>query len=183
MNKVFGTISEFTPVREEGSRIVISYGMESVDENNATWKEVYLPKKQTPSICLKDVRDAIINDIDASTEEKIISGFVWNGLPVWLSNENQFNFKAAYDLAVQLKGSTLPITFKLGESPSAAEEGSGNNPVYFTFEDMQTFKDFYTKSVTYINQCLIDGWKEKDDMDWGPYEEIFAEGGSESATE
>ena len=35
-------------------------------------------------------------------------------MPVWLSSENQFNYKAAYDLAVQTGGATLPVTFKFG---------------------------------------------------------------------
>ena len=30
------------------------------------------------------------------TNETILSGFVWNGMSVWLSNENQFNYKVAY---------------------------------------------------------------------------------------
>ena len=37
-------------------------------------------------------------------DEKIVSGFVWRDMQVWLSSENQFNYKAAYDLAVQTKG-------------------------------------------------------------------------------
>ena len=56
-------------------------------------------------------------DINARTDEKIISGLVWTtrpggAIPVWLSTENQFNFKSAYDLAVQ---KVLPVTFKMGE--------------------------------------------------------------------
>ena len=46
------------------------------------------------------------------TNETILSGFVWNGMSVWLSTENQFNYKVAYDLAVQSDGKTLPVTFK-----------------------------------------------------------------------
>jgi hypothetical protein len=167
MNKVFGLISDFAPVREEGSRIVVSYDLAVVDDNKTTWIEVYLPKKQTPSILtLKMVKEAIIEDINAQTDEKILSGFVWNNKPVWLSKESQFDFKAAYDLAVQTEGASLPVKFKLGED----ENGDA---VYHTFNALNSFTDFYTKAIAYINQCLNDGWTKKDGIDWTPYEALF----------
>lgn len=46
----------------------------------------------------------------------------YQGALVWLSRENQINYKAAFDLAMQFGGQhgTLPVTFKLGttEDPS-----------------------------------------------------------------
>jgi hypothetical protein len=118
------------------------------------------------------VKDAIIADINARTDEKIVGGLVWtpqaggDPIPVWLSTENQFNFKSAYDLAVQKQGATLPVTFKMGED----EEG---NPVYHTFETMEDADDFYLHAVAYINTTLSAGWSEKDSIDWTPYEEYF----------
>ena len=105
---------------------------------------------------LKTDLDVLVNSL---TDEKTLSGFVWNGNPVWLSTENQFNFKAAYDLAVQSKGAGLPVTFKLGE------DGSGN-AVYHTFEDLAEFTDFYTKAIAYVSDCLNEGWEEKDSIDY-----------------
>ena len=104
MNKVQGLISEFVPVREEGTRIVISYGLEVIDEEKATWVEVYLPKKQNPQLTFGMVKNAIIADIDAQTDEKILTGFVWednDGVErhVWLSRENQSNYSEAQRLA------------------------------------------------------------------------------------
>jgi hypothetical protein len=128
------------------------------------------------------VKDAILGDINAQTDEKIISGFVWTPTaggdpkPVWLSTENQFNFKSAYDLAVQKNGATLPVTFKMGED----EEGK---PVYHTFETMEDADDFYIKAVAYINQTLAEGWAEKDSIDWEPYEELFPQPAQSSNTE
>lgn len=105
---------------------------------------------------LKTDLDVLVNSL---TDEKILSGFVWNGNPVWLSTENQFNFKAAYDLAVQSKGAGLPVTFKLGEDESG-------NAVYHTFEELTEFTDFYTQSIAYVSDCLKDGWQEKDSIDY-----------------
>ena len=89
MNKVQGLISDFALIRTEGTRIALSYGLEAIDEEKATWVEVYLPKKKNPMLTLDMVKKAIIDDINARTDEKILSGFVWNGKPVWLSSESQ----------------------------------------------------------------------------------------------
>lgn len=173
MNKVFGNKTDYAPIREDASQVIISYGLEEqADGVNATWYEIYLYKKVTSQISFDIVKNLIISDINARTDEKILNGFVWNDISVWLSSENQFNFKAAYDLAVQSGGATLPITFKMGE---VSDEEGKITPVYYTFEDMATFTDFFGKSVAYINQCLNEGWAEKDNMDFTPYEQALAE--------
>jgi hypothetical protein len=172
MNKVNGKKTSFAPVREDGSRITICYGLNKLSGDLYEWYEVYLPKKQTSTLSLQTVKDAIIADINARTDEKIISGFVWtpkaggDAIPVWLSTENQFNFKSAYDLSVQKQGATLPVTFKMGEH-------ADGTPVYHTFETMEDADDFYLQAVGYINQCLAEGWQEKDGIDWAPYEGYF----------
>jgi len=172
MRKVQGTRSDFAYFKEDGSRYVVGYGLTQLSESLYEWFEVYLYKRQQGIVTLADVKNAIIGDINARTDEKILSGFVWTpegseeGIPVWLSTENQFNFKSAYDLAIQKQGATLPVTFKLGEQ----EDGT---PVYHTFETLEDADDFYLKAVTYINQTLAAGWQEKDSIDWAPYENLF----------
>ena len=47
----------------------------------------------------EELTKLITDEINARTNRKIIEGLTWNGIPVWLSTENQLNFKAAYDLA------------------------------------------------------------------------------------
>ena len=166
MNKVNGKKTSFAPVRNDGTRITICYGLKQVNGDLYEWREVYLPKKQTNSLTLADIKSSIIGDINRRTDAKILSGLVWKGKPVWLSQENQFNFKAAYDLAVQTQGATLPVTFKLGEQ----EDGT---PVYHTFETMEDSTDFYTAAVNHIHNTVADGWAEKDAIDWAPYEALF----------
>lgn len=34
-------------------------------------------------------------------------------------------------------------------------------------------QDFYVKAVAHINQTLAAGWREKDAIDWAPYEALF----------
>ena len=164
--KVNGLKTDFAPMRNEGTRITICYGLKKVDGKLYEWHEIYLPKTQNANISLDIVKTAILNDINQRTDEKILSGLVWQNKPVWLSTENQFNFKAAYDLAVQTQGATLPVTFKLGEQ----EDGT---PVYHTFETMEDSTDFYTAAVNHIHNAVADGWQEKDSIDWTPYEALF----------
>jgi hypothetical protein len=167
--KVNGKKSSYVPIRDDGSRVTICYGLTALSQDLYSWHEVYIPKKQTSALSLQTVKDAIIGDINARTDEQIISGFVWHPaaggapIPVWLSTENQFNFKSAYDLAVQKQGATLPVTFKMGEHPDGT-------PVYHTFSTMSDADDFYLQAVAHINQTLTAGWQEKDSIDWSPYE-------------
>lgn len=157
----------FVPVRQDASQVIVSYEMTADGKKNAFWHEVtFFKKKGVPT--LEQVKQAVIQDINDRVKTAIISGFTYDGNPVWLSEENQLNFKAAYDLAVQTDGDTLPVTFKLGEQ----EDGT---PVYHTFSTMEDFTKFYTSAVNHIYQSVADGWLEKDGIDWSPYEQYFNE--------
>lgn len=118
------------------------------DETGYNWRQKF---KQKPS--LADIRAIIKETINNETDRKILEGFVWKGMPVWLSTENQFNYKAAYDLAVQTNGATLPVRFKFGTDEA---------PVYYTFESIEDFSNFYTLAMVHINTVLNEGWAEKD---------------------
>ena len=122
--------------------------------------EIILPHK--PNI--NDIKQAVLEGVNRMIDEKILSGFVWKDMPVWLSTENQFNYKAAYDLAVMSQGQSLPVTFKFGTTES---------PVYYTFETLDDISDFYISAMAYINTTLAEGWKLKDSIDWSVYEEAL----------
>jgi len=144
----------FTPYYEEdedGNKVETQLG---------TWTEALIPFK--PS--LEQLKKLILDVINKEVDEKILSGFVWKDMPVWLSTENQFNYKAAYDLAVMSQGQSLPVTFKFGATES---------PVYYTFETLDDISDFYISAMAYINTTLAEGWKLKDGIDWSVYEEAL----------
>ena len=144
----------FTPyyeVDEEGNK---------TETNLGTWTDLWLSGK--PSI--EQVKGVILDAMNKEIDQKILSGFVWKDMPVWLSTENQFNYKAAYDLAVMSQGQSLPVTFKFGTT---------EQPVYHTFESLEDISDFYLSAMTYINKTLEDGWKLKDGIDWSVYEEAL----------
>ena len=77
-------------------------------------------------------------------------------------SQNQFNFKAAYDLAFQTEGANLPTKFKLGED-------SDGTPVYHTFTKIDVLADFVMKVFAFINTTLDDGWQEKDSIDYSVF--------------
>ena len=113
---------------------------------------------------LQEVKEIILGGINQQTYETILSGFKWKEMPVWLSHENQFNYKSAYDLAVQTNGANLPVTFKFG---------SIDEPIYHKFTTIEELQDFYLGVTTHINSCLQEGWEKKDSIDWSEYEELL----------
>ena len=156
-NKYCGNVSDFQPVVEDASRIVISYGLKELGDGKAEWFEVVFYKKQgKPSF--EQAKAAILADINERVKAKIIGGFVWNDKPVWLSEENQMNFAQA----------VVPATFKIGEQ-------ADGTPIYQEFATKTELKNFVEACVAYKQQCLTDGWAEKDGIDWTPYEEALAD--------
>lgn len=137
--------------------LIYGYGRDE-DGNGYNFRKNY-DHKPTKT----ELKEDITQLIDGITDSKILQGFRWNEVSVYLSTENQMNFKAAFDLNMQTGGLMLPVKFKLGEDT----EG---NAVYHTFENMDDFTDFYTSAVSYINQCLNEGWAEKDSLDMLSYE-------------
>ena len=164
-NKYSGNVSDFQPVVEDASRVVISYGLKELGDGKAEWFEVVFYKKQgKPN--LEAVKKAVIDDINARTDEKILNGYEFtpdgadDPIVVWLSKESQTDFSEAHRLQI------VPIKFKLNETADM-------QPIYHTFETFEELDRFYRGCVQYINQCLNEGWAEKDSVDWAPYEQAL----------
>lgn len=167
MIRVTNKKEQYTPIVELDGMVKVSFDYEvfydedevgnKVPSDLGTWTEAIIKPK--PS--LGQIKTFILDAINKRTDEKILSGFVWNGNQVWLSTENQFNYKAVYDVAVQTNGANLPLTFKFGDS---------ENPIYYKFEELEDLQDFYLKALEHINEQLVIGWKKKDSIDWSTYE-------------
>lgn len=115
---------------------------------------------------IEEVKNYVLGVENHKIDNLILSNFEWNGMKVWLSSENQFNYKAAYDLAIQTDGASLPVKFKFGTS---------DNPVYYTFTTKEEISDFYSSAITFINKTLEEGWKKKDSLNWSEYETLLNE--------
>lgn len=109
----------------------------------------------------EEIKTAVIGWYNQHTDQTILSGFEYEGNMVWLSAENQFNYKAAYDLAVQSEGATLPVKFKFG---------TDEQPVFRVFDNLDELTDFYTRSVRHIQETLETGWQKKVAFDLGQYQ-------------
>lgn len=129
---------------------------EQIESPLATWQEHTFNHIPT----LSEIKSVITDYYNKLIDQSILSGLVWNGMKVWLSSENQFNYKVAYDLAVQTNGATLPIVFKFGDD---------NKSVYYEFKTLDELSNFYITSINYVQTVLQEGWKKKDEINWEVY--------------
>ena len=158
MNKVYGLINDFVPIRSERIRNVVSYAFTPVGDGvHALWNEIYLYKKQDPDMSYKSIRNYILNDIDTETKRRITEEMRWNDHMVWLSIENQQNYKTALDMAVETDGSNLPVRLRLGTT---------DEPHYEVFETIESLKEFWVSCSNHISECLRAGWALKDSVQW-----------------
>ena len=167
MNKINGKQSDFALMRTEGTQIIIGYGLKNINGTDLyEWFEIYIPKKAVNQLSLQDVKDAIIKDINDRTDARILNGYQFTPsgseepVTVWLSTENQHNFQEAQRLQV------VPVKFKLNEDEN-------KQPIYHIFTTTEELDAFYLGGVQYVQQCLNEGWAEKDSIDWEPYETLF----------
>lgn len=135
----------------------IRWDVQVHDDNQASFMEAEFNHRPSD----EEIRSTVLSWFNTQTEAEILSGFVWNGFQVWLSTENQFNYKAAYDLAVQTSGATLPVTFKFGTDAE---------PVYHAFSSLNELTSFYTAAMQHIQSALSKGWKRKDAFDLADYQ-------------
>lgn len=140
-------------------RWAVNSTTETINDETRTNYE-YMEKEFNYKPSVDEIKELVLTWHNNEIDTKIISGFTWKDMPIWLSAENQFNYKAAFDLAIQTNGQNLPITFKFGTT---------ENPIYYTFTDLGDIQDFYTSSVSYINSTLAEGWQTKDSIDFTVY--------------
>ncbi len=156
MEKRYGATERDDQLMQIGRQkweLIYGYGTDGTMGWN--WRERYTRKPTTD-----EIRSTVTEQINRNVDEKILSGLTYNGMQVWLSTENQLNYKAAHDLAVQTDGKTLPVKFKFG-----TEE----EPQYYTFESVDELHEFYLAMVAHIQSALAEGWAEKDNMDWDKF--------------
>ena len=118
-------------------------------ETGAEWYEHDFSHRPTAD----EVRSLFVQMVNEKVQQSILTGMTYEGMPVWLSEENQLNFRST---------PTVPVRFKLGENPDGT-------PVYHTFNTQKELTAFNKAVADHIATCLNEGWTEKDAFDVEPY--------------
>lgn len=158
MSKIYGATERQDGLYKIGRKkyeLIFGYGED--EQGGYNYRETFKGRKPE----LSEIKDIIVSLVNASVDEKILSGYQWQGKAVWLSSENQFNYKSVYDLAVQTEGASLPVKLKLGTT---------EEPEYVTIETLEEFSAFYVGAIQFIQKVLEEGWTEKDNIDWTKFE-------------
>lgn len=161
MEKVYGSPKRqdsLVKVGRHSYELIYGFGKDSEDAETGYNYRQRFDHKPTEA----EIKAVITAHINERTNATILTGLCWNGKPVWLSSENQMNFKSVYDIAVQTAGANLPKKFKLGEDETG-------EPVYHTFTKLEPFADFIGKVSDHIAAALLAGWNEKDSVDYSKF--------------
>lgn len=98
-----------------------------------------------PEINISGMIQDSIKNINAETDQKILTGFWHNGINFYLSMENQFNFKNEYDLRDTLE---YPVTVKTMDD-------------FYQIKSAEEYEEFYLAAVKFIRNCIEEGWQKK----------------------
>jgi len=99
------------------------------------------------------VTNDVLNELNSECEKEITEGFKYNEYSVWLSLENQQNYKMLYDYLKN--GGTEQTKVKLYDA-----QGNG---VYMEF-DVKEYQPFYFAIIEHINATLSKYWDIKDNI-------------------
>lgn len=128
--------------------VVLFYGHGTDELGGFRWRKDY---DHRPTMA--EVKTDIEELINEQVQERIRTGMEYETMPVWLSEENQLNFRSV---------PRVPVRFKLGEY-------SDGKPAYRVFETREELADFNEAIANHIAQCLNAGWDEKDAVDYSAY--------------
>lgn len=158
MKKAIGNGSKYIEcINPKKNKWKIRWDFQTKEEGIVEYMEEDFDHKPTDD----EIKDIIVKWHNSEIDKEIISGFTWNGLPIWLSMENQFNYKTAFDAAVMSNSATLPVKFKFG---------SDDNPTYYEFKTIEELSDFYYKAIAYVQSVLQKGWNQKDSFNIKNYQ-------------
>lgn len=153
MRKIYGANERqdgLYRIGREKWELVYGFGKDREnDETGYNFRQRF-SHKPTAEECVEIVREAI----NCKTQERILRDLRWKGMQIWLSKDNQLNYKTAYDLAVESLGG--PVRFKFGTDEA---------PQYHEFADLEELRDFHLAWTSHIAASLADGWAEKDAVD------------------
>lgn len=163
-------LTDYKPIYKIGDKYAVCFNcktIKSVQKRNTIMTvndhyEVcqykYMVFNAKPSI--QTIKNEYENYVNSIVTKRIKTGFIYDGKNIDLSNENQMNYKAAYDLALQTNGMNLPYKIKCRKN---------NKTQYLIFNGVNELTTFYLAVNKHINKCLEEGWNMKDSIDYSIY--------------
>lgn len=145
-------------IRVAENKYILLYGSFE-DENGDTYN---LRKNYDHRPSIDEIRTDIEELINKDVQDRILTGFTYDGSTVWLSMENQSNYMAA----------VLDTSNRDGDISVTIRTGSADAPAYKTFSSRAELMAFYTQVVAHIQSCLREGWAMKDSIDYSVFEEV-----------
>lgn len=110
---------------------------------------------------MDEIKEVVINYYNEICDDEILKNYEFKGIPVWLSEENKFNYTMEYILNKINDGKFLPTVFKLG---------TDDNPEYYPFNNMAELEEFTLGALTHIRSTLTKYWNIKTKIDFSQYE-------------
>lgn len=153
-----GLKKNFIPVQLlKGGKKIIMWNLEN-EGKYYSWEE----KIFGPEYTFNDIQNFIINYYDSLTKRKIQENFVWKEMIIRLTLENQNNYKTIYD-GITADAINFPLKMRFGKK---------EEPIYYYFNSKEEFLEFYRDYTMYIRNCIEEGWKKKDKINWNNYDLI-----------
>lgn len=109
------------------------------------------------------IKSTINNYYNELCSDEILKGFKIDSDIVWLSQENQMNYKIYYDFALvnnQNGQEFKPIKIKIGDETESK---------YHTFESFEEYQKFVFDYTEHIQNTISKYWELKDSIDWTKY--------------
>lgn len=156
MNIHTGKITEFKTINYVNNKYVISWGLEQINDDTYRWK--YFIMNTKPSV--DEIKATIETYINDNTKHIIETSFYWNNMNIYLSLENQIDYKLLFDITMIKEGSNLPekLKFKIN-----------GEKIYYDIDTIDEFKDFMISMNNHIRVCLDKGNNLKDSINYEEY--------------
>lgn len=109
------------------------------------------------------IKSTINNYYNELCSDEILKGFKLDSDIVWLSSENQINYKIYYDFALFNHQNDLefqPIKIKIGDETESK---------YHTFQSFEEYQKFVFDYAEHIQNTISKYWELKDSIDWKLY--------------
>ena len=139
------------PAGADGAVYLTENTYQKLLEGQAAGATIVVSDKGRPVLSWPDLdalRQRAGAKIDAETDAKILTGFVFRGHRFWLTLENQHNLKSECDLRHTL---LYPLKIK-------TQDG------YLTIDCPADYLALYAAAVKFIRGVIEDGWARKDSL-------------------